>query len=71
MTENLSDSMLRLHDRLVDTLMELMSEGDEEVTADDIESTKDIVDIIVDALEMEVVAVEGDYLMVKVTVPTA
>ena len=63
--------MLRLHDRLVDTLMELMSEGDEEVTADDIESTKDIVDIIVDALEMEVVAVEGDYLMVKVTVPTA
>ena len=71
MTTNLSDATLRLHDRLVDTLMELMSEADEEVTAEDIESTKDIVDIIVDALEMEVVAVEGDYLMVKVTVPTA
>ena len=71
MTTNLSDATLRLHDRLVDTLMELMSEADEEVTAEDIESTKDIVDIIVDALELEVISVEGDYLMLKATVPTA
>lgn len=70
MTQNLADSTLLLHDHLVSTFLDLMGEGDEEVTADDIATTREIVDILVDALGLEVVAADGNRLTVTLTLPT-
>lgn len=67
---NLNEARLALLEELTEILVDLTDEDDEETSPEDLavlrEAMSDAVDIIAEALQLEVVAVDGEVLTLTV-----